>query len=95
MTERSAKLNILKFVKIVSFSLLLVILAFFVAATVRTLTFDVNAGLQLAHWEKTNNIASDINQHQREELLSNFRGEIRTNSIIKLSRFVNLCCVND
>uniref|UniRef100_A0A8K9UU97 Peptidase M20 dimerisation domain-containing protein n=1 Tax=Oncorhynchus mykiss TaxID=8022 RepID=A0A8K9UU97_ONCMY len=77
MTERSAKLNILKFVKIVSFSLLLVILAFFVAATVRTLTFDVNAGLQLAHWEKTNNIASDINQHQREELLSNFRDAIR------------------
>ncbi|XP_055748128.1 N-fatty-acyl-amino acid synthase/hydrolase PM20D1.2-like [Salvelinus fontinalis] len=77
MTERSAKLNILKFVKIVSFSLLLVILAFFVAATVRTLTFDVNAGLQLAHWEKTNNIASDINQHQREELLANFRDAIR------------------
>uniref|UniRef100_A0A6Q2YYU0 Peptidase M20 dimerisation domain-containing protein n=1 Tax=Esox lucius TaxID=8010 RepID=A0A6Q2YYU0_ESOLU len=77
MTERSGKCNILKFVKVLSFAFIFVILVIFVAATVRTLTFDVNAGLQLAPWEKTNNIAYDINQQQRGELLANFKDAIR------------------
>lgn len=94
MTDRSGKCNIMKLVKIVSLSLLFVVIVCFVAATLRTLTFDVNSGLQLAHWEKTNNIASDINQHQRKELLANFRGEIRPN-FIKLSKFDSLCGVNN
>lgn len=94
MTDRIGKCNIMKLVKIVSLSLLFVVIVCFVAATLRTLTFDVNSGLQLAHWEKTNNIASDINQHQRKELLANFRGEIRP-TFIKLSKFDSLCCVNN
>ncbi|KAL1021025.1 hypothetical protein UPYG_G00007760 [Umbra pygmaea] len=77
MTERSGNFNIMKLVKVVSFSFVFVILVLFVAATVRTLTFDVNAGLQLAQWEKTNNIGYDINQHQKQELISVFKDAIR------------------
>lgn len=77
MTERTAKFRVFKFLKIVSFSLSFVLLVLFIIATVRTLTLEVHAGLQLAHWEKTNNIISDINQHQREELLDHFKEAIR------------------
>ena len=75
MTDHYTKFRVVKFVKIVFFSLSFVLLVLFVIATVRTLTLDVNADLQLAHWEKTNNIASDLISEHREELLDNFKGE--------------------
>ncbi|XP_041712291.1 N-fatty-acyl-amino acid synthase/hydrolase PM20D1.2 [Coregonus clupeaformis] len=95
MADRSAKFNILKLVKILSFSLLFVVLVCFVAAIVRTLTFDVNAGLQLAHWEKTNNIASDINQHQRKELLENFREAIRIPTVSTSKTQLNVTALRE
>lgn len=49
----------------------------FSIAFLRTLSLDVNVGLQLARWEKTNNISLVIEQHQREELLTNFKEAIR------------------
>lgn len=75
MTDHYTKFRVVKFVKIVSFSLSFVLLVLFVIATVRTLTLDVNADLQLAHWEKTNNIASDLISEHREELLDHFKRE--------------------
>ncbi|XP_062315377.1 N-fatty-acyl-amino acid synthase/hydrolase PM20D1.2-like [Osmerus eperlanus] len=77
MTDHYSKFRVVKFVKIVSFSLSFVLLVLFVIATVRTLTLDVNADLQLAHWEKTNNIASDLISEHREELLDNFKEAVR------------------
>ncbi|KAM4610680.1 N-fatty-acyl-amino acid synthase/hydrolase PM20D1.2-like [Polymixia lowei] len=77
MTDRGSKFKILKFLKIIIFTLLFISLLLFIIATVRTLSLDVNVGLQLAQWEKTNNIASDINQRQRQELLANFKDAIR------------------
>uniref|UniRef100_A0A3Q3G0C4 Peptidase M20 domain containing 1, tandem duplicate 1 n=1 Tax=Labrus bergylta TaxID=56723 RepID=A0A3Q3G0C4_9LABR len=43
----------------------------------KTFTLDVNVGLQLAQWEKTNNVSLVIDHHQREELLANFKEAIR------------------
>ncbi|KAJ8016745.1 hypothetical protein DPEC_G00010550 [Dallia pectoralis] len=77
MSERRGHFHILKFLKVVSFAFILVVLVIMVAATVRTLTFDVNAGLQLARWEPTETIAYDISQLQREGLLANFKGAIQ------------------
>lgn len=54
--------------------LLLAPILLFSVATVRTLTLEVNAGLQLAQWENTVNIIWDIKKHQREELISRFKG---------------------
>uniref|UniRef100_A0A672JFA4 Peptidase M20 dimerisation domain-containing protein n=1 Tax=Salarias fasciatus TaxID=181472 RepID=A0A672JFA4_SALFA len=42
---------------IVAGTLGLAVLLLFTAASIRTLSLDVNAGLQLANWEKTNNIS--------------------------------------
>ncbi|XP_039863883.1 N-fatty-acyl-amino acid synthase/hydrolase PM20D1.2-like [Simochromis diagramma] len=77
MTESGSKLRIFKFLKIIISSLLITVLLLFTIAAIRTLSLDVNAGLQLAHWEKTNNKSLVIDHHQREELLANFKEAIR------------------
>uniref|UniRef100_A0A3Q2VA73 N-acyl-aliphatic-L-amino acid amidohydrolase n=1 Tax=Haplochromis burtoni TaxID=8153 RepID=A0A3Q2VA73_HAPBU len=71
------KTKIFKFLKIIISSLLITVLLLFTIAAIRTLSLDVNAGLQLAHWEKTNNKSLVIDHHQREELLANFKEAIR------------------
>lgn len=68
------KFKIFKFVKIIICSLVIAALLLFTVASIRTLSLDVNVGLQLARWEKTNNISLVIDHHQREELLANFKG---------------------
>uniref|UniRef100_A0A669DIG3 Peptidase M20 domain containing 1, tandem duplicate 1 n=1 Tax=Oreochromis niloticus TaxID=8128 RepID=A0A669DIG3_ORENI len=77
MTESGSKLRIFKILKIIISSLLITVLLLFTIAAIRTLSLDVNAGLQLAHWEKTNNKSLVIDHHQREELLANFKEAIR------------------
>uniref|UniRef100_A0A3P9J3P6 Peptidase M20 domain containing 1, tandem duplicate 2 n=1 Tax=Oryzias latipes TaxID=8090 RepID=A0A3P9J3P6_ORYLA len=49
----------------------------FTIASIRTFSLDVNVGLQLARWEKTNNILLVIDHHQREELLAKFKEAIK------------------
>ncbi|XP_024149730.1 N-fatty-acyl-amino acid synthase/hydrolase PM20D1.2 isoform X2 [Oryzias melastigma] len=66
-----------KFIKIVFISVFITILAVFSIASIRTFSLDVNAGLQLAQWEKTNNMSLVIDHHQREELLAKFKEAIR------------------
>lgn len=70
------QLKLVKVVKVLVSSLLLAAAALFTAASIRTVSLDVNVGLQLAHWEKTNNISLVINQQQREELLACFKGNL-------------------
>ncbi|XP_068561300.1 N-fatty-acyl-amino acid synthase/hydrolase PM20D1.2 [Cebidichthys violaceus] len=77
MTDSGTKYKIFKFLKIIISSLLVAVLLLFTIASIRTLSLDVNVGLQLAHWEKTNNISLVIGHRQREELLANFREAIR------------------
>ncbi|XP_041860888.1 N-fatty-acyl-amino acid synthase/hydrolase PM20D1.2 [Melanotaenia boesemani] len=72
-----SKLRVFKFVKVFIGSLFLAVLVLFTVASIRTLSLDVNVGLKLARWEKTNNISLVIDRHQREELLANFREAIR------------------
>ncbi|KAM9751954.1 N-fatty-acyl-amino acid synthase/hydrolase PM20D1.2-like [Menidia menidia] len=71
------KLKILKLAKVFTCSVLITVLVLFVTACIRTLSLDVNAGLQLARWEKTNNISLVITQRQREELFANFKEAVR------------------
>ncbi|KAJ8371346.1 hypothetical protein SKAU_G00113740 [Synaphobranchus kaupii] len=77
MTGQSTKLRLWKFVKIACLSLTLVLVVLLLVATIRTLSLDVNAGLQLANWEKTSAISPEISRQQREQLLENFRAAIR------------------
>ncbi|XP_040922804.1 N-fatty-acyl-amino acid synthase/hydrolase PM20D1.2 [Toxotes jaculatrix] len=77
MTEPGPKFKVLKFLKLIIASLFFTVLLLFTIACIRTLSLDVNAGLQLAQWEKTKNISLVIDRHQREELLSNFKEAIR------------------
>lgn len=77
MTDSGPKFRVFKFLKIIISSLVLTVLLLFTIASLRTLSLDVNVGLQLARWEKTNNISLVIDQHQREELLANFKEAIR------------------
>lgn len=92
MTESGQKFKIFKFLKIVISSLLIAALLLFTIASIRTLSLDVNVGLQLARWEKTNNLSLVIDHHQREELLANFKGNI---PLLKSVNYVlSLPCVD-
>ncbi|XP_073325968.1 N-fatty-acyl-amino acid synthase/hydrolase PM20D1.2 [Pagrus major] len=77
MTDSGPKFKIFKFLKIITCSFILTLLLLFTIASLRTLSLDVNIGLQLARWEKTNNISLDIDHRRREELLANFKEAIR------------------
>lgn len=76
MTGHSTLPRIITFIKLVALSLFFTLLILFLVATTRTFTLDVNAGLQLAQWEKTTYISADISTEQREVLLENFKGEV-------------------
>lgn len=75
MTDSGPKFKIFKFLKIMFSSFVITVLLLFTIASIRTLSLDVNH--QLAHWEKTNNISLVIDRHQREELLTHFKGNFR------------------
>ncbi|XP_028438431.1 N-fatty-acyl-amino acid synthase/hydrolase PM20D1.2 [Perca flavescens] len=77
MTDSGPKFKIFKCLKIIISSFVITVLLLFTIASIRTLSLDVNVGLQLARWEKTNNISLVIDHHQREELLSHFKEAIR------------------
>ncbi|XP_053096674.1 N-fatty-acyl-amino acid synthase/hydrolase PM20D1.2 isoform X2 [Pangasianodon hypophthalmus] len=77
MTGHSTLPRIIRFLKVVALSVLLTLLILFLVATARTFTLEVNAGLQLAQWEKTTYIPADISTEQREVLLANFKEAIR------------------
>lgn len=74
MTDPGPKFKIVKFLKIIIVTSVITTLLLFTVAALRTLSLDVNVGLQLAHWEKTNNLSLVIDQHRREELLAKFQG---------------------
>lgn len=76
MTDARPKFKIFRFFKLIVATLVVVTLLLFTVASLRTLSLDVNVGLQLADWEKTNNISLVIDRHQREELLANFKGNL-------------------
>ncbi|XP_027876770.1 N-fatty-acyl-amino acid synthase/hydrolase PM20D1.2 isoform X2 [Xiphophorus couchianus] len=73
MAMMETKNKIWTFLKVIVSSLLIAALVLFTAATIRTLSLDVNVGLQLAHWEKSKNISLVIDEPHREKLLGNFK----------------------
>ncbi|TKS76738.1 N-fatty-acyl-amino acid synthase/hydrolase PM20D1.2 [Collichthys lucidus] len=77
MTNSGPKFKILKCLKIIISSLFITVLLLFTVASIRTFSLDVNVGLQLAQWEKTSNISLVVDEHQRDELLRNFKEAIR------------------
>lgn len=74
MTDSGPKFKIVKFLKIIIVTSVITTLVLFTVAALRTLSLDINVGLQLARWEKTNNLSLVIDQHQKEELLAKFKG---------------------
>ncbi|XP_070695495.1 N-fatty-acyl-amino acid synthase/hydrolase PM20D1.2 [Pempheris klunzingeri] len=77
MTDSGPKFKIFKFLKIIICSFFITALLLFTVASIRTFSLDVNIGLQLAKWEKTNNISLVIDHRQREELLANLKEAVR------------------
>lgn len=75
MTDPGPKLKLFKWLKLIISSLVVTVLLLFTVASIRTITLDVNVGLQLANWEETKNISLAIDHHHREELLANFKGK--------------------
>ncbi|XP_050952071.1 N-fatty-acyl-amino acid synthase/hydrolase PM20D1.2 [Labeo rohita] len=77
MTGHSAQWKLFKFLKVLLFSVIFSITVLFLVATVRTFTFDADAGLQLGKWENTTAISLHINPQQRKNLLANFKAAIQ------------------
>ncbi|KAM9351478.1 N-fatty-acyl-amino acid synthase/hydrolase PM20D1.2-like [Symphorus nematophorus] len=77
MTDSGTKFRTVKFLKIIIGSFGFTVFLLFAIASLRTLSLDVNVGLQLANWEKTQNLSLVIDHHQREELLANFKEAVR------------------
>lgn len=77
MTNPRPKLQTFKLFKLILISLAAVVVALFSAASLRTLSLDVNAGLQLAAWEKARNVSLVVDARRRDELLANFKGNPR------------------
>ncbi|XP_057686236.1 N-fatty-acyl-amino acid synthase/hydrolase PM20D1.2 [Corythoichthys intestinalis] len=67
----------IKFLKIILGTGFAFIFILVTIASIRTLSLDVNAGLQLARWETVSNISFDIDHRKREELLTRFKEAIR------------------
>ncbi len=74
MTGHSAQWKLFTFLKVLLFSLIFSITVLFLIATVRTFTFDADAGLQLGKWENTTTISLHLTPQQRKNLLADFRG---------------------
>ncbi|KAJ8257789.1 hypothetical protein GJAV_G00189700 [Gymnothorax javanicus] len=81
MTGQSTKICLWKAVKIACLSLTFLLIVLLLVAGIRTLSLDVNVGLQLAQWERTSNIAPDISNQQRKQQLANFKAAIRIPTI--------------
>ncbi|XP_035238051.1 N-fatty-acyl-amino acid synthase/hydrolase PM20D1.2-like [Anguilla anguilla] len=77
MTGQTTRKRLWKFVKITCLSLTFLLAVLLLVAGIRTMSLDVNAGLQLANWENTSAIAPDISHQQREQLLASFKAAIR------------------
>ncbi|XP_061530104.1 N-fatty-acyl-amino acid synthase/hydrolase PM20D1.2 isoform X1 [Phycodurus eques] len=70
-------LIMIKFLKIIIGTGFIVVFILVTIASIRTLSLDVNAGLQLARWETPSDISLDIDHRKREELLTLFKEAIR------------------
>ncbi|XP_030624855.1 N-fatty-acyl-amino acid synthase/hydrolase PM20D1.2 [Chanos chanos] len=95
MTGNGTKPGTLKVLKVVVLSLALVLLILFLIATVRTFTLEVNAGLQLAQWERTSKISPDISQQQREKQLANFKEAIQIPTVSFSETEFNLTALHE
>ena len=76
MAAPGTKSRLFRCVKSILYALLFITISILTIATLRTFSLNVNVGLQLADWEKTNQIRFDISQRQREEVFTNFKGAI-------------------
>ncbi|KAL6482768.1 hypothetical protein MHYP_G00076400 [Metynnis hypsauchen] len=94
MTGRNTKWRVVRFLKLVLLGLSLILLALLCVGAVRTFTLEVNAGLQLAQWEKTANISARISKQERAALLASFKGNVckSVNSDVQRSRPARCSC---
>ncbi|XP_041084868.1 N-fatty-acyl-amino acid synthase/hydrolase PM20D1.2-like [Polyodon spathula] len=78
-TSRSTcnHVKVFRLVKLAGLGFLLIFLLLLVTALIRTLTFDTDAGLQLASWEKREQIPPHISQLERQQLIARFKDAIR------------------
>ncbi|XP_035014916.1 N-fatty-acyl-amino acid synthase/hydrolase PM20D1.2 [Hippoglossus stenolepis] len=89
MTEPGPRFKTVKFVKIISCSFLIVVSLLLTVASIRTLTLDGHDGLQLARWEKTDNISLELDLDHRQELLTRLREAIRIRTVSTSAEDIN------
>ncbi|KAF7667440.1 hypothetical protein LDENG_00060380 [Lucifuga dentata] len=95
MKDSGPNYKIYKSIKIIICTFFITILMLFSIASVRTVLLDVNAGLQLADWEKTNSLSLVINHHQREELFHHFKEAIRIPTVSLTETEINTTALLD
>uniref|UniRef100_A0A671QSR2 Probable carboxypeptidase PM20D1.2 n=1 Tax=Sinocyclocheilus anshuiensis TaxID=1608454 RepID=A0A671QSR2_9TELE len=95
MTGHSARWKLFKFLKVLLFSVIFSITVLFLVATVRTFTFDVDAGLQLGKWENTTAISLHLSPQQRKNLLANFKAAIQIPTVSFTETNVNTSALRE
>ncbi|ROL53248.1 N-fatty-acyl-amino acid synthase/hydrolase PM20D1.2 [Anabarilius grahami] len=95
MTGHSTHWKLFKFLKVLLFSAIFAIAVLFLVATVRTFTFDVNAGLELGKWENTTTISLHLSPQQRKNLLPNFKAAIQIPTVSFTETNVNTSALRE
>ncbi|ROL53251.1 N-fatty-acyl-amino acid synthase/hydrolase PM20D1.2 [Anabarilius grahami] len=95
MTGHSTHWKLFKFLKVLLFSAIFAITVLFLVATVRTFTFDVNAGLELGKWENTTTISLHLSPQQRKNLLANFKAAIQIPTVSFTETNVNTSALRE
>uniref|UniRef100_A0A672MZ27 Probable carboxypeptidase PM20D1.2 n=1 Tax=Sinocyclocheilus grahami TaxID=75366 RepID=A0A672MZ27_SINGR len=95
MTGYSARWKLFKFLKVLLFSVIFSITVLFLVATVRTFTFDADAGLQLGKWENTTAISLHLSPQQRKNLLANFKAAIQIPTVSFTETNVNTSALRE
>ncbi|XP_029013325.1 N-fatty-acyl-amino acid synthase/hydrolase PM20D1.2-like isoform X2 [Betta splendens] len=81
MTDSRPGIRIIRWLKIIVSVVFATVFLLFTIASIRTLSLDVNIGLQLARWEKTNNLSLVLDGAQREALVARFKDAIRVPTV--------------
>uniref|UniRef100_A0A8C2KKC1 Peptidase M20 domain containing 1, tandem duplicate 2 n=1 Tax=Cyprinus carpio TaxID=7962 RepID=A0A8C2KKC1_CYPCA len=95
MTGHSAQWKLFKFLKVLLFSVIFSITVLFLVATVRTFTFEADAGLRLGKWENTTAISLHLSPQQRKNLLANFKAAIQIPTVSFTETNVNTSALRE
>ncbi|XP_052449839.1 N-fatty-acyl-amino acid synthase/hydrolase PM20D1.2 isoform X2 [Carassius gibelio] len=95
MTGQNAEWKLFKFLKVLLFSVIFLITVLFLVATVKTFTFDADAGLLLGKWENTTAISLHLSPQQRKNQLAHFKAAIQIPTVSFTETNVNTSALRE